>query len=96
MVSLSEEESSYVPVKKRITMVKGTCQGGNHVIGDSWIVERVTPEGMCIHTWDSLSSYLLHLDMNGKFWGDEPYKYRVHCPDLENGIVFEVERIFEE
>ena len=64
------EESSYVPVKKRITMVEGICQGKNHVVGDSWIVESVTPTGICIHAWDSLSSYLLHLDMNGKFWAD--------------------------
>ena len=82
-------------MKKRVTMVEGTCQGGHHKVGDSWIVESVTTEGICIAAWNSLSTYLLHMDMDGKFWGEEPYKYRTHCPDLENGIVFEVERIFE-
>ena len=83
------EEESYVPVKKRITMVEGTCQGGHHKVGDSWIVESVTPEGICIHAWDNLSSYLMHLDMDGTFWGANSFKS--HCPDIENGIVFQVE-----
>ena len=50
-----------------------------------------SPGSICIHAWDNLSSYLLHLDMEGTFWGAKSYKS--HCPDLENGIVFEIERI---
>jgi len=82
-------------MKKKITMIEGKCQGGHHVVGDSWVVEKVTPKGICIHAWNSLSTYLLHLDMDGEFWGDEPHKFKVHCPDLKNGVLLEIEKIPE-
>ena len=76
-------------------MIEGKCQGGHHVVGDSWVVESVTPKGICIYAWNSLSTYLLHLDMNGEFWGDESHKFKVHCPDLEDGILLEIEKLPE-
>ncbi len=65
-------------------------------MGDSWIVESVTPEGICIYAWNSISTYLLHMEMNGEFRRDEPNKFKVHCPDLKNGIILELEKIPEE
>jgi uncharacterized repeat protein (TIGR04076 family) len=80
-------------MKKKITMVEGSCRSGHHKIGDSWIVESVTPEGICLYAWDRIRTYIMHLEMNGEFWGDEPNKFRIHCPDYENGIILEIEKI---
>jgi uncharacterized repeat protein (TIGR04076 family) len=79
--------------KASITVVGGKCQGGHHKIGDRWEVDSVTPEGMCLGAWESVSSCIMVLNCGGGFsWEKIPTKTKIHCPDPE-GIILEVEKI---
>ena len=80
-------------VPKVVTVVGGVCQGGHHRVGDSWDIESLTPEGMCLGAWGAVFPYVMVLDMGGEFsWEDVPTKIRISRPDPE-GINLEVERV---
>ena len=77
----------------KVTVVEGKCQGGHHKIGDSWIIDSVTPEGMCLGAWGAVFPYVMTLDLNGGFsWETDPSKIKIHCAD-PIGITLLVERI---
>lgn len=76
-----------------VTVVWGKCQGGHHQVGDRWEIESLTPGGMCLGAWGSVSPCVMVLDMGGEFsWEEIPTKIKIHCPDPK-GIVLEVERV---
>lgn len=77
----------------KVTVVEGECQGGNHKIGDSWTVESVTPQGMCLGAWGSVYPCVMALDLDGGFsWEEDPSRIKIHCPD-PIGITLLVERV---
>ena len=77
-----------MPIK--VTVVKGKCQGDFHKIGDSWIIESMTPLGMCLGAWGAVFPYVMALDLKGEFsWEKDPSRIKIHCPDPE-GIILEV------
>ena len=83
-----------MPVK--VTVVGGKCQGDHHQVGDSWTIESVTPEGMCLGAWGSVYACVKALDFGGGFSKEEdPSKIRISCPN-PIGITLLVERIGEE
>jgi len=49
----------------KVTVVVGKCQGGYNQMGDSWEIESVTPEGMCLGAWGAVFPYVMVLDCEG-------------------------------
>ena len=77
----------------RIIVKDGKCQGGKHKIGQEYIVEGTTPEGMCLGAWNAICPYLITLLHGGNFpWESELGHTIIHCPDPK-GITLELKRI---
>ncbi len=77
----------------RITIKDGKCQGGINKVGQEFVVEGTTPEGMCLGAWDTISSYVITLLYGGNFpWEKEDGYALIHCPDPK-GIIIELKRI---
>ena len=63
------------------------------MVGDSWEIESVTPEGMCLGAWGAVYPYVMALDLDGRFsWEIDPSKIKIHCAD-PIGITLLIERI---
>ncbi|MDY6910840.1 MAG: TIGR04076 family protein [Chloroflexota bacterium] len=76
----------------RITVKKGKCQGNLHQIGEEFLVEDTTPEGVCLGAWNALVPYLTTLGCGGNFsWEDEKGVATIHCPDPKC-IILELRR----
>lgn len=82
-------------VSIRVVSQKGTCSQ-EHKVGDQWIVDKKTPEGICLSAFDALFPFLQVLMFGGTFpWADDADKVTVACPDAENPVVFELRRLRE-
>ncbi len=82
-------------VSIKIISQKGTC-GSEHRVGDHWVVDNKTPEGMCLSAFDVLFPYIQVLMFGGTFpWADDPDATTIACPDAENPVVFELRRLRE-
>jgi len=80
-----------MPIK--VTVVDGKCQGAHHQVGDSWEIESLTPEGMCLGAWGAIFPCVMALDLGGEFsWEEVPTKIKIHCPDPV-GITLEIEKM---
>ena len=80
-------------VSIRVVSQKGTC-AQEHKVGDQWIIDGKTPEGICLSAYDGLSSRLQVLMFGGAFpWSADPDVARVACPDAANPVVFELRRL---
>ncbi len=74
---------------------KGEC-ALEHKVGDRWVVDRKTPEGMCLSAFNALFPSLRVLMFGGSFpWEDDPDVTTVACPDATNPVVFELRRLRE-
>ena len=81
----------------RVTVVsqKGHC-GAEHKVGDQWTVSGKTPDGICLAAFNALYPNLRALRFGGTFpWGADPDTSLVACPDGENPVVFELQRLKE-
>jgi len=79
-------------VSIRVVSQKGTCAAG-HKVGDRWVVNEKTPEGLCIFAFGSLFPFLQVLMYGGSFpWESDPDVTTVACPDADNPVVFELRR----
>lgn len=82
-------------VSIRVVSQKGTC-ANEHKVGDHWLVEGKTPQGMCLSAFHSLLPNLRVLMFDGSFpWADDPDVDTCACPDAENPVVFELRRLRE-
>jgi uncharacterized repeat protein (TIGR04076 family) len=82
-------------VSIRITVTAGQCQGKLHKVDDVFIVERTTPEGMCLGAWNAIAPYLTALHHGANFpWEKEEGVAVIHCPDPK-GIQLELRRVEE-
>jgi uncharacterized repeat protein (TIGR04076 family) len=82
----------------KITLVSQikNCPAG-HKVGDQWIIERYTPEGMCLGAFNSLLPFITTLRFGGSFpWEKIPDSGTFCCPDPEVVNTFRVERIVPE
>jgi uncharacterized repeat protein (TIGR04076 family) len=80
-----------MPVK--VTVKKGTCHGGFHKMGQSFLVDWKTPDSMCMGAWDAVSPFVLTLLCGGRFpWEKEAGVTEIHCPDPK-GITLELRRM---
>ena len=79
----------------RVVSQKGEC-ALEHKVGDQWVVDRKTPEGICLTAFNTLFPRLQVLMFDGAFpWEDDPDVTMVACPDAANPVVFELRRLHE-
>ncbi|MFC1745434.1 TIGR04076 family protein [Candidatus Riflebacteria bacterium] len=80
-------------IKVRVKVIKGKCQGDIHKVGDQFDIGWVTPQGVCLSAWDTLSPYVTALLCGGNLpWEKEMGYAEIHCPDCK-GITFELKRL---
>ncbi len=83
--------------KVSVTVVsqQGTC-ALEHKVGDQWIIDRKTPEGLCLSAYNSLFPRLNVLMFGGALpWEADPDVTTIACPDAANPVVFELRRLRE-
>ena len=80
----------------KVASLKGTCYQELKV-GDEWVSNGRTPEGICLSAFNSLFPYLQVLMFGGVFpWEADPdIASNVACPDLLNSVAFELRRLRE-
>ena len=82
-------------VSIRVVSQKGTC-ALEHKVGDQWVVESKTPEGICLSAFNALLPSLRVLRYGGSFpWESDPEITTIACPDAANPVVFELRRLHE-
>jgi len=81
-------------VKLKVISQKGVCHL-NHKPGDEIIISENGVEGkICIHALYSILPKAFAILYDAKFpWLKEKDKPRHACPDAENPVVFELEKI---
>lgn len=80
----------------RITVKGGKCSDDIHKIGQVYIVDSTTPEGICIGVWNAIAPYVTALRYGGNFpWEKEEGFLAIGCPDPD-GIVLELRRTEKE
>ncbi len=80
-------------IKVSVVSQKGTCANG-HKIGDTFTVARTTPQGICLSAFGAFYPALRTLMFGGTFpWSKNPDIVTAACPDAENPVVFELQRI---
>ncbi len=73
--------------------VKGECPLGNRV-GDAFIINDTTPQGMCLGAFTSLLPAAQVMMYGGSFpWEDDPDVAHIGCPDHVNQVVYRLEKI---
>ena len=79
----------------KVVSQTGRC-AQEHKIGDQWIIDMKTPEGVCPSAWHSLYPGLQVLMFGGIFpWQVDPDVTNAACPDAKNPVVFELRRLHE-
>ena len=87
--------AEHYKVSVKVVSQKGTCALG-HKVGDRWVVDDKTPEGLCLFAFSSLLPGLPALMFGGSFpWEKDPDMTTVACPDPDNPVVFELRRLRE-
>jgi uncharacterized repeat protein (TIGR04076 family) len=87
---------SYYPVKVEVIHQQGICHQGQKV-GDSWIVNGKTPEGICVSAFAAMCGKISYLEYDAKApWHKERKNESVcACPDPDNPVVFKLTRLTE-
>jgi uncharacterized repeat protein (TIGR04076 family) len=76
----------------KVISQKGTCSA-RHKVGDEFIINEITPEGMCAWAYYTLYPFSTVLRFGGSFpWESDAGKSVVACPDAENPVRFELRR----
>jgi len=82
----------------RVSVVSqcGHCGNGHHV-GEEWIIGKGTPEGICLTAMSAILPFasVLRFTGEGFFWAKDPNIQRVACPDADNPVVFQLERLVD-
>ena len=82
-------------ISVRVVSQKGTC-ANEHKIGDQWVVNGKTPEGICLAAFNAFYPSLRVLRFGGSFpWESDPDAATLACPDAANPVVFELRRLRE-
>ncbi|MCK4368758.1 MAG: TIGR04076 family protein [Dehalococcoidales bacterium] len=80
-------------VRIKVVSQKGTCEAG-HKVGDEWVIDGKTPEGLCLGAFNNLPPSLQVLMYGGSFpWEKDPDVTTIACPDAQNPVVFELRRL---
>ncbi len=77
---------------KSITQDKACSLG--HQVGDTWLVKSLTPEGMCLGSFNALLPALRVFRSGGEFNFDKDRDItHVSCPDPHVQVVWELKRL---
>jgi uncharacterized repeat protein (TIGR04076 family) len=88
--------ADFYKVKTKVISQKGTCEVG-HKVGDEFITSGTTPNGICLAAFNALYPSLWALMFGASFpWAKDPDTEIIACPDAENPVVFELQRIRNE
>jgi len=80
-------------VSVKVVSQKGTC-AHEHKVGDQWVTDGKTPEGICLSAFNALLPGIRVLMFGGEYpWEDDPDVATVACPDATNPVVFELRRL---
>jgi len=82
-------------IKATVVGIKGECRAG-HKIGDEFIMSLYTPEGLCVDACVNIVIKLRNmLFKKDPFFVEKNAKVMANCPDLQNFVEFELEKIEE-
>jgi uncharacterized repeat protein (TIGR04076 family) len=80
-------------IRVKVISQKGRCSVG-HKVGDEWLTNGKTPEGICLNAFGMLLPNVRTLMFGGSFpWEADKDVTTICCPDAANPVVFEVRRI---
>ncbi len=80
-------------VAVKVISQKGPCHK-EHKVGQEWVIESKTPEGICLSAFNALFPRIQVLRFGGSFpWETDPDVATVACPDAKNPVVFELRRL---
>lgn len=89
----SEKTERGPVIKATVISIKGYCEAG-HKVGDEFVLSLHTPEGLCVDACVNIVIKLRNmLFKKHDFFKDNNKKVKVNCPDLQNYVEFELERI---
>ena len=86
--------STELPVRMTIESIAGGCPKG-HQVGEEYLVEGKTPEGICLGSFSSCLPYLTALRFGASFPWEEEGTVTIGCPDHVNQVVWRLRRIEE-
>ena len=77
----------------KIVSQQGHCDAG-HKVGDEYVIDDKTPEGICAWAYYSLFPFASVLQYGGKFpWSKDENKVSMNCPDGHNPVQFVLTRV---
>lgn len=76
-------------------ITKGVCPMGMKV-GDTWIIEDKTPEGMCASAYYTLYPYIRSLRFNGWLVPSGHDINYFSCPDRKHWVIYEIKKVEEQ
>jgi len=81
------------PLVATVACIKGHCNAG-HKVGDQIKVSARNTAGMCGYLYHAAHPAIVMLQFGGSVpWADNPGKVVIQCPDTENLLTLEVQRI---
>ncbi len=88
---LGDQKDFARDIKITVVSQKGRGCRGNHFVGQTfYIVDALTPQGLCMNAFAALMPSLNLLMFNGQMpWGSLE-KIQVACPDGETQTIFEL------
>ena len=88
---LGDQKDFARDIKITVVSQKGRGCRGNHYIGQEfYVVDALTPQGICLNAFAALMQSMNLLMFNGQMpWGSVD-NLRVACPDDETQTVFEL------
>jgi uncharacterized repeat protein (TIGR04076 family) len=94
---LGDQKDFARDIKITVFSVKGKGCRGNHYPGQTfYVVDSLTPQGICMNAWGPLQPSLNLLMFKGQMpWGTID-NLKVACPDGETQVIFELTVIKEE
>ena len=86
---------NYFRIKVTVDSVADKCPLGSRP-GKEFIIERTTPEGLCLSAFHAITPAIQVLRYGGSFpWEKNPDEAYICCPDHINRTVFKIERAGE-
>jgi len=65
-----------------------------HKPGDRWMVDGSTPAGVCLSAFNGMFKDIWMLRFGGRYpWSEDVDIVAFTCPDVDNPVVFEIQRI---
>lgn len=71
------------------------CFNG-HKVGEEWVIEGKTPEGICMSAFATMMPFLHAMRYGATLpYETDPDVTQVRCPDAASQVTFEIRRLYE-